>query len=149
MFNDSLTNLVIGAIEKKNASRPAVHSLEVFSYFIQFYKWKRSFIFDHVFCLRTYLMKELEAKQIISEIVDPLVPKAKVHCIKRDPVSRLESEYIFGVVFKVDETLEINVIKAIKDLSFSNPDFWFHGSDVDEKFDMDFVMIFVACKIKE
>lgn len=93
-------------------------------------------------------MTESEAKVIITDTVKDIAKAEKIRCIERKPISRLEDECVFGVLFKSDEEVEQEVIRAVKDLSFLDPNFRFHGSDVDNKFDLEFVMIFISATTK-
>lgn len=93
-------------------------------------------------------MKEVEAKNIIISKVKDTLKGEKVTCVERRTISRLEHKCTFAVIFKADEAKELEVIEIIKELSFSNPDFTFSGSDVDDKFDMEFVAILVVATIK-
>ena len=93
-------------------------------------------------------MKESEAKTIITDLVKDVLKGEKVVCIERKSASRLEHECTFAIIFKANETKELEVIDLVKELTFSNPDYRFAGSEADNKFDMEFVAILVTATIK-
>ncbi|MGB3751876.1 MAG: hypothetical protein WA945_09940 [Arcobacteraceae bacterium] len=93
-------------------------------------------------------MTELEAKALITQTVEDLVEGEKVAVAERKPSSRLEHTVTFVVVFRHDEQKELEVIKAIKDLTFKKPDLFFGGTVVNDKFDMQSVAVLVIATIK-
>ena len=93
-------------------------------------------------------MSEIEAEEIIKNSIDGLLEGEEIVISARKPSNRLEHHAVFAIIFKHDKLLEIEVIKKVKKLATENPSFVFGGSEVNNKFEMDFVAIFVIATIK-
>ncbi|WP_417327675.1 hypothetical protein [Halarcobacter sp.] len=93
-------------------------------------------------------MTETEAEAIIKESIPSSIKGEVVEVIKRNPISRLEHEALFAVIFKYDKTKTLEMVKATKNLSISNPDFEFSGSDVDDKYNLENTAVFISAKCK-
>lgn len=93
-------------------------------------------------------MNEIDAKEIIVNIVQGTTENEQINIVARKPINRLEHQAIFAIVFNHDENIEIDVIKKVKNLATSNPLFSFGGSEPSDKFNMEFVAVFVIVTIK-
>ncbi len=93
-------------------------------------------------------MTEFDAEVIIKSIVPSNIKGVTIDVIKRNPISRLEHEALFAVIFKYDKENTVDMIKATKELSIENPDFMFSGSDVDDKFLLENTAVFITANCK-
>jgi hypothetical protein len=93
-------------------------------------------------------VSENEAKGMIISTVEDIVKGERVETVSRKPMSTLEHQVIFAVVFRHDEAKELEVIEAIKKLTFNEPDIGFGGTEVDDKFNMEYVAVLVTATIK-
>jgi hypothetical protein len=94
------------------------------------------------------MMTEIEAKQIIEDNVKDIVLGETISIVLREPASRYEHKAIFAITFKYDDEKIQTVMNAIKKLSFSDPNFEFGGTDVDDKFKMEYGAVLVSASIK-
>ena len=94
-------------------------------------------------------MIESEAKTIIETAVKDLLGQDNtVALVSRKPLSRLEHEALYAVIFKHDEDTEASIVSALKKLSYSNPDLEFAETEVNDKFKMEFTAVLMAITIK-
>lgn len=93
-------------------------------------------------------MSEIEAEEIIKNSIDGILEDMNINITARKPINRLEHHAVFAIIFKYDQLLELEIINKIKKLATENPLFVFGGSEVNNKFEMDFVAIFVVATIK-
>lgn len=93
-------------------------------------------------------LTEIEAEAKIVAIIPNEIKAPIIEVIKREPLSRIEHNAIFAVIFKHSKENALLMVKAVKDLSINEPKISFSGSEVDEKFDMEnsAVFITVICK---
>jgi len=94
-------------------------------------------------------MTEVEAKNKINDAVSVLLGSDSVNIASRKSLNRLEHIVTYTIVFKHDEEKEIQVVNTVKKLTLTQPDLNFVGSEVNDKFNMEFVAVLVAATIKK
>ena len=93
-------------------------------------------------------LTETEAEEKIRAIIPDSIKGEIVEVIKREPISRLEHNATFAVIFKHSKDKSISMVNAVKKLVLSEPNFSFSGSEVDEKFQMENSAVFITAIIK-
>ncbi|OCL99521.1 hypothetical protein AAX29_00562 [Aliarcobacter thereius] len=93
-------------------------------------------------------LTEKEAEEKIRAIIPSEIKAPIVEVIKREPLSRLEHQAIFAIIFKHTKENSLLMVEAVKKLSINEPKFIFSGSEVDEKFDMENSAVFITATIK-
>lgn len=95
-------------------------------------------------------MTETEAEVKIKAIIPTSIKGEVIEVIKRDEISgnRLEHTAIFAVIFKHSKAKSLDMITAAKQLSINEPDFMFSGSDVDDKFKLENIAVFITATCK-
>ena len=91
---------------------------------------------------------EIYAENKIKEIIPVEIKGSVIEVIKRDPVSRLEHNAVFAVIFKHNKEHVRLMVNAAKEISTIEPKLIFSGSEVDEKFDMQNSAVFITAIIK-
>lgn len=93
-------------------------------------------------------MTEFEAEQKIKAIIPETIKGEVIEVIKREPVSRIEHNAVFAVIFKHSKENSLAMTKAAKELSLVEPKLSFSGSEVDEKFNMENSAVFITATVK-
>ncbi|WP_026804685.1 hypothetical protein [Aliarcobacter lanthieri] len=89
-------------------------------------------------------LTEEEAEKKIVAIIPNEIKAPVIEIIKREPVSRLEHNSIFAVIFKHSKENALKMVQSAKNLSLEEPKITFSGSEVDEKFDMENSAVFIT-----
>ncbi len=93
-------------------------------------------------------LTETETEQKIKAIIPETIKGEIIEVIKREPISRLEHNATFAVIFKHSKENSLAMTNAIKKLVLDEPNLAFSGSEVDEKFDMQNSAVFITAIIK-
>lgn len=93
-------------------------------------------------------MTEQEAEQKIKAVIPASIKGEVVEVVKRDPISRIEHNAVFAVIFKHSKENSLAMTKAAKELSLVEPKLSFSGSEVDEKFQMENCAVFITAIVK-
>ena len=93
-------------------------------------------------------LTETEAEEKIRAIIPDSIKGEIVEVIKREPISRLEHNATFAVIFKHSKEKSLFMVNAVKNLVLNEPNFSFSGSEVDEKFQMENSAVFITATIK-
>lgn len=93
-------------------------------------------------------MNEAQALQKITDSVKDLVRGERINIISRTPLSRLEHNIVVAIVFKYDEQKEQEVLSIVKELTLSEPMIRFGGTEVDDKFNMEYSAVLVSATVK-
>lgn len=91
---------------------------------------------------------ELDAENKIKQIIPIEIKAPIIEVIKREPISRLEHNAIFAVIFKHSKENALLMVKAVKNLSTFEPKLVFSGSEIDEKFEMQNNAVFITATVK-
>ncbi|MFY9088956.1 hypothetical protein [Arcobacter aquimarinus] len=94
-----------------------------------------------------YLSEE-EAEIKIRAIIPTSIKGEVVEVIKREPVSRLEHNAVFAVIYKHSKENSLAMTTAAKNLSVNEPKLSFSGSEVDDKFHMENCAVFITATVK-
>lgn len=93
-------------------------------------------------------LTETEAEEKIRAIIPESIKGEIVEVIKREPISRLEHNATFAVIFKHSKEKSLAMTNAVKKLVLSEPNFSFSGSEVNDKFEMENSAVFITAIIK-
>lgn len=93
-------------------------------------------------------LTEQEAEKKIKAIIPGSIKGECIEVIKREPITRLEHNAVFAVIFKHSKENSLLMVEAAKKLSIEEPKLLFSGSEVDEKFDMQNSAVFITAIVK-
>ena len=93
-------------------------------------------------------LTESESEQKIKAIIPSTIKGEIIEVIKREPISRLEHNATFAVIFKHTKENSLAMTNAVKKFVIDEPNLSFSGSEVDEKFDMQNSAVFITAIIK-
>ena len=93
-------------------------------------------------------MTEFDAEQKIKAIIPETIKGEVIEVIKREPVSRLEHNAVFAVIFKHNKENFLLMTNLAKKLSLDEPKLSFSGAEVDDKFQMVNCAVFITATVK-